>query len=203
VLCVVGIAGTLSTAGFGVFAIVLAFEWFERKRAASSLLADYLRKVTGLVVLVGAAWLAIYAPVFGLAAKSEINQVSLTERSMATSAGWTALWNTPLGGDAAAQVGGVNLIASIAASGLPFALCVVAALLAPRASHRARPLTSAPVLVLLLTLLTSQPPKDSTWVFVAAAMAYAVTARPHDDDSATIRKDARADVAATGYGRSP
>lgn len=172
-LCVLGLAGTTSTAGFGVFVMVLAFELFLRSRPASSLLADYCRRVTGLVVLGGAAWLAIYAPVFGLEAKGTINQVSVAERGVETSAGWTALLNDPFGG-ATYSAGGTNLIASVAAAGLPFVLCVIAALLAPRLSHKARSLTSAPIMVLLLTLLTSQPPEDSTWVFVAAVMVYAV-----------------------------
>jgi hypothetical protein len=177
-LCVLGIAGTVSTAGFGVFVIVLAFEWFLRTRPVSNPLTDYLRRLSGMWLLAGAAWLAVNAPVVGLAAKRQINEISLSERSAATAAGWHALWNTPLGGEAANRIGGVNLIASIAASGLPFVICVVAALLSPRVWHQARPLTSAPIMVLLLTLATSQPAKDSTWVFVAAVMAYAVTAAP-------------------------
>jgi hypothetical protein len=189
-LCVLGIAGTVSTAGFGVFVIVLAFEWFLRTRPVSNLLTDYLRRLSGMWLLAGAAWLAVNAPVVGLAAKRQINEVSLSERSAATAAGWHALWNTPLGGEAANRVGGVNLIASIAASGLPFVICVVAALLSPRVWHRARPLTSAPIMVLLLTLATSQPAKDSTWVFVAAVMAYAVTA-------ATANAEVGADTGST------
>jgi hypothetical protein len=175
-LCVVGIAGTMSTAGFAVFVVVLAFEWFLRTRPASSLFTDYVRRLAGLWLLAGAAWLAVNAPVLGIAAKRQINEVSFSERSAATAAGWHALLNTPLGGEAANRIGGVNLIASIAASGLPFVICVIAALLWPRVSHQARPLTSAPIMVLLLTLATSQPAKDSTWVFVLALMAYAVTA---------------------------
>jgi hypothetical protein len=177
-LCVLGIAGTVSTAGFGVFVVVLAFEWFLRTRPVSSLLVDYLRRLSGVWLLAGAAWLAVYAPVVGLAAKRQMNEISLSERSAATAAGWHALWNTPLGGDAADRIGGVNLIASIAAAGLPFVICVIAALLSPRIWHQARPLSSAPIMVLLLTLATSQPAKDSTWVFVAAAMAYAATSAP-------------------------
>jgi hypothetical protein len=177
-LCVLGIVGTVSTAGFGVFVVVLAFEWFLRTRPVRNLLTDYLRRLSGMWILAGAAWLAVNAPVLGLAAKRQINEISLSERSAATAAGWHALWNTPFGGEAANRIGGVNLIASIAASGLPFVICVVAALLSPRVWHQARPLTSAPIMVLLLTLATSQPAKDSTWAFVVAVMAYAVTAAP-------------------------
>jgi hypothetical protein len=174
-LCVLGILGTVSTAGFGVFVVVLAFEWFLRTRQTTNLLADYLRRLVGVSLLAGAAWLAINAPVLGLAAKGEINEISLSERSAATAAGWDALWNAPLGGEATGQLSGINLIAAIASSGLPFVICVVAALLMPRVSHQARSLTSAPIMVLLLTLATAQPAKDSTWVFVLAVTAYAVT----------------------------
>jgi hypothetical protein len=170
-----GLLATASTAGFGVFAVVLTFELFLRRREVSSLLADYVRRLVGLAFLAGAVWLAVYAPVFGLEAKGARDQYSVNDRLAATSAGWTALQSSPLGGNATQVVGGVNLIAAIASVGLPFVLCVLAALLLPRLSHRAPHLTSAPIAVLVLTLATSQPPQDSTWVFVCALMAYAVT----------------------------
>jgi hypothetical protein len=177
-LCTLGILGTFSTAGFGVFVVVLAFEGFLRTRRASSLLADYMRRLLGLSLLTGAAWLAVNAPVLGLAAKGQINEISLSERSAATAAGWDALWRAPLGGEATVRLSEINLIAAIASAGLPFVICVVAALLLPRVSHQARSLTSAPITVLLLTLATAQPAKDSTWVFVLAVTAYALTTSP-------------------------
>jgi len=134
--------------------------------------------MVGVCLLAGAAWLAVNAPVLGLAAKGQINEISLVERGAATAAGWQALWETPLGGEATARLSGINLVAAIASAGLPFVICTIAALVCPRISHRARPLTSAPIMVLLLTLATSQPAKDSTWVFVLAVMAYAVTNPP-------------------------
>jgi hypothetical protein len=75
--------------------------------------------------------------------------------------------------------GGINLISDIAVSGLPFVLLVCAALLLPPLLHRgpAR-FGNAAVLTVFLTLLVSQPPKDSTWAF--ALVALAVSLREQD-----------------------
>lgn len=183
-LALVGLVATASTAGFGVFAIVATFELFLRRRQASSLLADYLRRLTGLAVMAVALWVAVYAPVLGLEAKGARDQYSVHDRQAATEAGWAALQTNPwgTGGSATQVVGGVNLVAAIAAVGLPFVLCVLAALLMPRRTHWARHLSSAPVAILVLTLATSQPPRDSTWVFVCALIAYAVT-QPLESDA--------------------
>jgi hypothetical protein len=175
IVALFGLLATGSTAGFGVFAIVLAFEVFLRRRESLAPFTDYVRRLVGLAVMAGSVWVALYAPVFGLEAKGARDQYSVDARQAATSAGWEALKSSPLGGNSTQVVGGVNLIAAIAAAGLPFVLCVLAALLLPRVSHRARHLTSAPIAILVLTLLTSQPPQDSTWVFVCALMVYAVT----------------------------
>lgn len=174
-LLLLGLVGTISTAGFGVFVVVWALARFLVKRD-EPMAIGYLRQLTGLGVLAGALWLAVAAPVLGLAAKAELNQVSLDERTQATQAGLVAIKDVALfGGEAADVVAGVNLIASAAASGLLFVLAVCAALWLPRLAHPDRSRTTAMVSVLFLTLLTSQPPGDSTWVFGLCLLAYAVT----------------------------
>jgi hypothetical protein len=176
-LLLLGMLGTFSTAGFGVFLIVWSFETFLRPRPGVNPLFGYGRQVIGIAVIAGAAWLAIKAPVFGLEAKSILNATSLDDRSQATSAGIAALQTSPWGVATGAQ-SSINLIGAIAGVGLPFSLAVLAALFMPLRTHPARRLAIAPVAVLALVLLTSQPALDSTWVYVCAVLAYAVTLPP-------------------------
>ena len=72
----------------------------------------------------GAAWVALYAPVLGLAAKQTSNETSLDERADATAAGLRALTTTPLGGQGTEKQAGINLISDVAVNGLPFVLLV-------------------------------------------------------------------------------
>jgi hypothetical protein len=176
-LLLLGLLGTFSTAGFGVFLVVWSCETFLIPRVGSGLLYGWVRQVTGVAVLAGAVWLAIKAPVFGLEAKNISNSISVSDRSQATITGLKALQTSPWGG-VSTGASGINLISSIAPAGLPFFLAVLAALFMPLRTHPARWLTAAPVAVLALTLITSQPPFDSTWAFVAALLAYAVTFPP-------------------------
>ena len=71
---------------------------------------------TGVAAVIGAAWVAVAAPVLGLAAKTTQNVISLDERQLATEAGLRALWTQPLGGHATEVQGGINLISDIAVS---------------------------------------------------------------------------------------
>lgn len=182
-ILLVGLLGCVSTAGFGVFLLVWAYEAFVRPRQTGPSFTAYLRQLFGLGAVSGAAYLAVTAPVLGLAAKHDQNAVSLQDRAVATQRGWDALFTAPLGGGGGVTNSGINLVASIAGPGLPYVLLVAAALLLPRRTHRAVALTTAPVAVLLLTLITSQPPGDSTWVFVAVLVVYAVTQPPAEEQS--------------------
>jgi len=179
ILLLLGLLGTFSTAGFGVFLVVWTLETFLRPRPGTNPLFGYLRQVAGVVFMAGAVWLAIKAPVFGLQAKSTFNAISVSDRSEATRAGWLALQTSPMTGFQGGGLAGVNLIAAIAAAGLPFTLAILAALYMPLRAHPERWLAVSPVAVLALTLLTSQPSLDSTWVYAAAVMAYAVTQTSH------------------------
>jgi hypothetical protein len=175
-MLLVGMLATFSTAGFGVFLVVWSFEKFLRPRRGGDASLTYLRWVVGGIVMVAAVWLAIKAPVFGLDAKSIMNATSLDDRTLATRAGLNALRTSPLVGTSHGS--GVNLVASIAGAGLPFSLAVLAALFMPLRSHPARGMALGPISVLAITLVTSQPAQDSTWVYVAAVIIYAVTLPP-------------------------
>ncbi|WP_286056169.1 hypothetical protein [Actinomycetospora termitidis] len=178
VLLLCGLVGTLSTAGFGVFVVVLAIDVFLRPRGGIGL-GGFLRQIAGLGAGLGAAWVALYAPVFGLQAKQTSNEASLDERSDATEEGLRAITQKPFGGQGNEKQAGINLISDIAVNGLPFVLLVTAALLVPLLFLRRDPASStrgraAPVVfVVFATLLASQPAAASTWVFVLVALALA------------------------------
>ena len=188
-LLLAGLVGTLSTAGFGVFVVVVALELFLRPRGGIGLV-PFLRQIGGLGAMAGAAWIALYAPVFGLQAKQTTNEASLDERSDATEAGIRAITDKPWGGQGTEKQAGVNLISDIAVNGLPFVLLVTLALLVPLLFLRRPPGSTlrgraAPVaFVVFATLLLSQPAAASSWVFVLVALALAC------DDLTDAERDA-------------
>lgn len=184
----VALLGTVSTAGFGVFVIVWAYEVFIRPRPYRDLFLAFLRQTFGVAVLAGAAYLAVYAPVFGLAQKATLNEVSLQDRTLATEAGLEALQESPLFGVEVTNLAAINLVAAVAAFGLPFAVLVLASLLLPRRTHRPMAMSTAPVAVLVLTLLTSQPALDSTLVWMLALLAYSITQPRGEDRSAHAQR---------------
>jgi hypothetical protein len=176
-LLLAGLAGTLSTAGFGVFVVVLALDVFLRPRGGIAL-SGFLRQIGGLAAMAAAAWLALYAPVLGLNAKESSNEASLAERQDATDAGLRALTESPLGGLGTEKQAGINLVSDIAVNGLPFVLLASLAILVPAfvaPGRGAAPVGRAiPVaLVVFATLLLSQPAAASTWAFGLVAVACA------------------------------
>jgi hypothetical protein len=168
----VGLLGAFSTAGFGAFVVVIMIAWMMRKPKSRDAFTHYIGFLFKVSALAGAAWLAVYAPVFGVASKGDLNQSSLLDRSQATSAGLDALMNSPLGGVHAGSNESINLIASLAPFGVPFFLAVCAALFLPRFGHPNKAPTVAPVLLIFITLLLSQPAGGSTWVFILAGLSY-------------------------------
>ncbi|MHA7282225.1 hypothetical protein [Arthrobacter sp. TMS2-4] len=177
-ILVAGLLGTLSTAGFGAFAVVLLIAWIMRKPRGGDLFTHYIGFLFKAALLAGAAWVAIYAPILGLEAKGSLNSVSLSERAIATSAGVRALTEAPFGGAPTGVQDSINLIAVIAPLGLPFSLLVVAALVLPAIGHQAKHVTVAPIMLIFVTLLLSQPAGDSTFVFVLVGLIYLLAAPP-------------------------
>lgn len=171
-LLVAGLIGCISTAGFGVFVVAWAYHLFMRDRGTGISPVGYFRQIFGLIAMAGAIWVATTAPVLGLSAKATQNKTSLNERQLATEAGIRALFNSPLGGPETEVQGGINLIADIAVSGLPFVLLICAAVLLPMIVRGAQGrYSNAVIVIVFLTLLVSQPAKDSTWVFAVVALA--------------------------------
>jgi hypothetical protein len=197
-LLLAGLVGTLSTAGFGVFVVVLALDLFLRPRGGIGL-GGFARQLGGLLAMGLAGWVAFYAPVLGLQAKQTSNETSLDERSDATAAGLRAITQRPWGGQGTEKQAGINLVSDVAVNGLPFVLLVTAALLVPLALLRRPPGVrgrAAPVaLVVFGTLLLSQPAAASTWVFILVALALAC------DELADAERTAPGDLLPRGLQR--
>lgn len=172
-LLLLGLLGCVSTAGFGVFVVTWAYHRFLRDRGGISM-KNYLRQVGGVAMMGVAVWVAVAAPVFGLAAKSTQNAASLDERSAATMAGVTYLFSDPWGGHYNIVQGGINLVSDVAVSGLPFVVLVIVGLLLTITSSGNKQFSNAVGIVVLLTLLSSQPPKDSTWAYGLVVLACAL-----------------------------
>lgn len=165
-----GLLGCVSTAGFGVFVVVWAWDRTLRPRGGITL-ANYSRQVFGLAALPVALWLASDAPILGLSAKKSQNGQSLTEREDATAAGWRALFEHPWGGRGSEAQSGVNLVSDISVDGLVFVLLVTGALLLPILVQRRIAKGTCVALVVFLTMLLSQPPFSSAWAYCLVAVA--------------------------------
>ena len=166
-----------STAGFGVFVVMVSYDLLIKPRAHRDAFLMVLRQAFGLALLGFAVWLAVAAPVFGLAAKATQNLVSLTERNAATSRGLAALAQFSLGGAEHGSNAAINLIASIAPFGWPFALLVVLVVIFPRINSPDAAATTAPIGIILLTLVLAQPPIDSIGVYLLVITTYALASR--------------------------
>ena len=173
VLLLIGLVGTVSTAGFGVFVLLLSYDLFVRPRTVRVGPRTILRVTVGLVGMAAAAWVAFYAPVLGFAEKSQYNEVSFDDRALQTNAGTQALFQSPLGGVHIGGNEGINLIASIAPFGLPYVLLILVAVIAPLLASGNLPNRSRALTVMgavALTLFTSQPPGDSALAYVLVAV---------------------------------
>jgi hypothetical protein len=171
----VAMLAPFSTAGFGIFVVVLAYDLLLKPRPYKDIFLAFLRQAFGLALMGFAIWLAVFAPVFGLAAKSTQNVLSLNERNAVTAAGWEALTHLSLGSPVGYANSSLNLIASVAQNGWPYSLLIAGAILLPRIGHRAVSKTTAPIAVIFLTLLLAQPPGDSILVFLLAMAVYEIT----------------------------
>lgn len=177
---VVSVLGTLSTAGFAVFVVGFAVTILVAHNRRTWM-GRFFQRTFGLMLFVGASWIAVFAPVLGVAAKSDHNAVSLSERSLATEQGWAALLSEPFaGGSATSDIASVNLIASVAAYGVLFAVFVTLAVLIPYCGsafwRMRRGRMTAPLIAIFGTLLVSQPANGSTFVFILVAIVVAAGA---------------------------
>ncbi|MDF2045934.1 hypothetical protein P2P98_07150 [Microbacterium sp. Kw_RZR3] len=170
----VGVLTSGSTAGFGVFIVAVAFTLFFSGRRDSSPLSTYLRWTAGAIALAIAAWVAVYAPQFGLAAKSDINNVSLEGRNLATSEGLHALAQLSLGERSTIYSPNVNLIAGVSEGGWPFFVLGICALLLPLALTRHRAIAMPAMLVVFLTILLAQPLTGSHAVYLLVMLSCAI-----------------------------
>lgn len=200
---VIGMLGAFSTAGFGAFVVAIVVAWMTKKPKTGDQASHFFGMLFKLAVLGFAGWLAIAAPVFGLMAKGDVNAASLDDRTQATNAGIAAVIDNPFGGVHAANSEAINLVAALAPFGIPYFLIVIAALVLPRFRHAAKGVTTAPILLILITLLLSQPAGDSTFVFILVGLIY-TCALPEMSEILPKRKSRPAAVSKRdiGYPRS-
>lgn len=171
----VSLLGTLSTGGFGVFAVTIALSIFLGKGGQSTLLS----RLGGFVLLAGGAYAALFAPVLGFAAKETQNVLSLDERSRATAAGLHALLTHPFaGGLATGNIPNVNLIAAVAAYGVIYVLAIALAVLCVMVGHPQRAQLLPPVIGVFGTLLTAQPANGSTFIYCLVLICAVATFDP-------------------------
>lgn len=168
-----GMVGSLSTAGFAVFAVVLVYDVFFRARPDATASSSLLRRAAGGAALAVAIWAAIYAPFLGLSEKGARDVSSVYDRQAQTDTGLQALYENPFWGlGSSARLTGINLVSEIS-NGLAFPVLMALALLLPAVMQGRARQGHAVIFVLFLTILTSQPPWASTWVYVLAVISYA------------------------------
>jgi hypothetical protein len=177
-LLLLGLAGTQSTAGFGIFLAVWVITQFLVSRGPL-MFNGVLRRGIGLGLLALAIYLAVYVPVFGVAAKTTINPVSVSTRTTATLDGLRAITADPLGQSSVRRWlsrdvttnAGINVLASVAVIGVPGALLGLLAVTCPLRRSQQRTRAAGPTLVVVLTVLASQPLLHSTGLFLLVVLA--------------------------------
>lgn len=177
-LVLVAILAPISTGGFAVFVVALAYEVFIKRRDGLHPLTNFLVRMMGVVFAACATWFAFNAPVLGINAKEEMNAASLDERSRVTQYGLDALSHFSLGGSVTYPNSSLNLIAAIAPNGWPYPVLVLASLLLARVAYPGVEKTTAAIGVVTLTLLFSQPTGASSAVFIVVVAIYAAYAPP-------------------------
>lgn len=186
VMLLVGLAGTQSTAGFAVFLIVGVVGWLFTDRPGYWSIG--MRRTLGVVVLSAAVVTAYFVPVYGLAAKSQLNAASVDDRQRATVTGLESLW-PPIGRAPYSyeQLTGINLVAAVTVIGAFGAVLLAAALLHPLMTSPERAAALPAVGFVFLTTLTSQPPQFSGGFFLITSLAAMPLARsaigPSDQES--------------------
>lgn len=172
---VVGLLGTISTGGFAVFAVTIALGILTAAGGRHVL----LQRAFGVVILAGGVYAALFAPVVGLASKQETNALSLTDRQLATESGLRALVTDPFsGGLASGDIPNVNLIASIAANGILYAIAISLAVLCVLAGHPQKAQLLPPIVGIFGTLLTTQPANGSSFIFCLVLVCAVATWSP-------------------------
>jgi hypothetical protein len=175
-LLILGLAGTQSTAAFGTFLFVFILMSFFVGRRPSSPSITVLRGSAGAAALVGAGYLAVYAPVLGVLFKFESNSASVNDRVQAASNGLLSVLQHPLGQAGVTGLGpnaGINIIGALLLTGVPGLIFSLGALTRPLILSRERRAALAPTAVILITCLTAQPLSESTAFFLLVMLGCA------------------------------
>ena len=173
-LLVAGILGTQSTAGVGVFLVVWAGRFLVRRHPGRYLVGDLGRQALGLILVGVAGWLAVVAPALGVQARNGVNAASVDIRRDATILGLHSALAHPLGQTLASNdqtLAGVNLVAALTVLGIPGVVCGLALMLRPLMLAANRGGSVPAVVVVFLTMLTSQPLAHSVGLMALIALS--------------------------------
>jgi hypothetical protein len=171
---ILGLAGTQSSGGFGVlllaWVLTVAFVIPQRHLGA---LAGMCRQFVGVGLLAVAAYLAVWAPAFGLEAKRDLNPASVQDRQNATMAGVHALTTAPTGLDPEDRppTAGINVVAATSIIGGIGTGLTLMTLLRPWAVSCERRAAAGGVIAVVGTVLTAQPLLQSTGFYLLLAVA--------------------------------
>ena len=164
-LLLIGVLATQSTAGLGFLLVV----WILiRIGLVESSRFGLLRQFGALLVLVGALYIAVFAPTIGLQAKQSINAASVDDRWTNTRAGLVTLVDAPLGRDYTnfPPNVGINMLAAATMVGAPGLALGFIVFLCPMLLSRRRTDALAAGLPLFLTALIAEPVMDAPAFFV-------------------------------------
>lgn len=169
----VALLSTQSTAGVGIFGVCVVLRAVLGRERFSPWAA-------GAAVIGGAAtvWLAVFSTEFGLISKANAENGSYDARNQVTTEGLHQLVTHPFTAQTTANLSSTNLIAAIAVDGAPWAVLMIAFLVAPVLRARRRDPLRYGSLFVLVTLLTSQPTAGNAGVLIPAVLAFYLADRP-------------------------
>jgi hypothetical protein len=176
-----GLLGTQSTAGFGVILMIWVLTTFlvipERHLGT---LAGFARQVAGLWLVAIAAYLAWFAPTFGVEAKRDQNPLSYEDRMSGTLDGLQALVTRPFGlppEEITASTPGVNIVAATSIVGTIGTALVLICLFRPLALSGDARAAAPGVLVTVATVATAQPLIHSAGFYLLIAISLSMTSQ--------------------------
>ncbi|GAB6898368.1 hypothetical protein JCM9957A_14580 [Kineosporia succinea] len=179
-LLFLGLLGCQSTAGFAIW-VVLAVCTSVIGDAPQKKNFRVTRQFLGMALLIGGVWLAIFAPVWGLKAKEEINPGSISDRTTTAVTGITQIdqhfWGAAPQG---LENVGINLLSETHRIGGPGLLLALAAYFVPILVARRKSDAAKLIVPLAVTALVAQPVSGAPTWWILVLVAGALDDREHD-----------------------
>lgn len=165
---ILGLVGTFSTAGIGVFLGTVCFYLILNKKP-----------IRGIMFLAFMCIALFYTPYIGLADKSETHGASISDRQIATTVGIEKLYENPIGegiysvNPSDLTNSGINLLAGSYKYGIFGVLLILVAYFAPMYKYRAKKNYLISIFPIFVTMLLSQPIVDAPLVYILFLAMYA------------------------------